>query len=555
MGDVFLARTPWRERPVAALKRSRVIGDDLEERFRHELALSVRLDHPHLIPAYDAGMIGDQLYVCSELILGRDLGRISAALAQQGQGGPLVIAVSLLLDALSALHYVHYAREIDGSPLCLVHRDIKPGNIILGYDGLVRIADFGVAKSMLSADLELTKPGEVIGTPNTVAPDAIRNLKASPASDIYALGASMYRFLAGIHPHQGKTTRDVLISVLFSDARPLGELRPDLPTWFVDLIHRMLANDERKRPTESGAISILQSKIKNGSAPPTSHSAVGRWLVSLFEQEHEEEVAERERIAKMDIELFDDPGEETRMIARRGSLSSLIAEPPDSSLATDVDILQKDILLEIESRETTDRTSIGPPPPPKSTAVSHIPPDLLAASVVEEDNIVTTTSGVAPKIFDSERTQPDSGATRAASAVVAIGTEDPTDAGEKPEAATIPRTSAQPPQRRRTVLIGAFVIASTIGVTFGLIIESRVFERSATTRIITTATMLPRPLSDRLERARHEMHDRSRRNEAVPTEAWMLLDEIWSAARDGNPGIAESKLLRLEALLAGDQSR
>ena len=235
MGEVFVARTPWPKNPVAAVKRLRpdvARVPTFEERFQHEAELSVRLSHGNVVSTLNVGSVEGQLYVASELILGKDAGLIADRLRERGQGGPAAVAIRLLLDTLSGLAYVHGVRDKDGKTLKLVHRDVTPGNVLVGYDGTARVADFGLAKSVLTEKSKLTNHGEILGTPHYLAPEVIRGEQASPVSDLYGLGAVMYRFLTGIAPHQGSTA-EVLLKVLTEEPRPLSDLRPDLPPWLV----------------------------------------------------------------------------------------------------------------------------------------------------------------------------------------------------------------------------------------------------------------------------------------------------------------------------------
>src|SRR5436190_9876088 len=122
MGEVFVARTPWDENPLAAVKRLRpdvARVPTFADRFKHEAELAVRLDHPNVVGTLDVGSVEGQLYVCSELVLGKDTGVIADRLRERGQGGPAAVAIRLLLDALAGLAYVHGVREPDGRPLML----------------------------------------------------------------------------------------------------------------------------------------------------------------------------------------------------------------------------------------------------------------------------------------------------------------------------------------------------------------------------------------------------------------------------------------------------
>lgn len=318
MGEVFLARTPWPDSPLAAVKRLRPDVARIPtfvERFRHEAALAVRLSHPNLVATLDVGAVDDQLYVASELVLGKDTGYIADRLRMQSQGGPAAVALRLILDGLAGLAYVHGATETGGASLELVHRDVTPGNLLVGYDGRARLADFGLAKSHLSERSRLTRHGEILGTPHYLPPEVVQGSPAIPASDIYGLGAVIYRFLTGVAPFQG-TTSEVLVKVLSERPRSLRTLRPDLPSWMVELIEAMLAPSPFERPDDAGLLAeeVLARTRRDGLLVP--RQAVGRWLAQLFSEEHGEELEERDRLEALDPSIFEPAKEGTVVLAR-----------------------------------------------------------------------------------------------------------------------------------------------------------------------------------------------------------------------------------------------
>jgi serine/threonine-protein kinase len=330
MGEVFLARTPWAEHPLAAVKRLRpdvARVPTFVERFHHEAALAVRLAHPHLVSTLDVGSVEGQLYVAAALILGKDTGYIADRLRLRSQGGPAAVAVRLLLDGLAGLAYVHGAREADGQPLGLVHRDVTPGNLLVGYDGQTRLADFGLAKSQLSEQSKLTKHGEILGTPHYLPPEIVKGDPAGPASDIYGLGGVIYRFLTGVAPFQGSTS-EVLMKVLTERPRSLAELRPDLPSWFVEVIERMLAPELADRPRSASVLAEQVTRSAEADELLVPRPAVGRWLAQLFEAEHEEEIEERERlIRELHPDQLDAPAEGTVVLARAVGTGAQVSVP------------------------------------------------------------------------------------------------------------------------------------------------------------------------------------------------------------------------------------
>lgn len=354
MGEVFVARTPWDENPLAAVKRLRpdvARVPTFADRFKHEAELAVRLDHPNVVGTLDVGSVEGQLYVCSELVLGKDTGVIADRLRERGQGGPAAVAIRLLLDALAGLAYVHSVREPDGRPLVLVHRDVTPGNVLVGYDGIARLADFGLAKSLLTERSKLTNHGEILGTPHYLAPEVIRGEGATPASDLYGLGAVMYRFLTGVAPHQG-TTAEVLLKVLSEQPRPLSDLRPDLPPWIVAFTHRMLETDPTRRPYDAANLLKQLTHDARASGLLVPRASVARWLGTLFEVEKVDELEERDRVASLEPASIPDKPEGTVVLARPRMGSKLEApslmEAPDEeeevdSQGTELELSENDV--------------------------------------------------------------------------------------------------------------------------------------------------------------------------------------------------------------------
>ncbi|MEO1234047.1 MAG: serine/threonine-protein kinase, partial [Myxococcota bacterium] len=339
MGEVFLARTPWEAQPLAAVKRLRpdvARVPTFRERFRHEAELARRLSHPNLVGTLDIGEVEGQVYVATELVLGKDTGFIADRLRLRSQGGPVAVAIRLLLDGLAGLAYVHGAQDEDGRPLNLVHRDVTPGNLLLGYDGRSRLADFGLAKSYLSEGSGLTKQGEILGTPHYLPPEVVRGERARPASDIYGLGAVAYRFLTGIAPFQGSTS-EVLNKVLKERPRPLAELRPDLPAWLADQVESMLEPNLQIRPAKAEPlIDVILSEARQAQML-VPRAAVGRWLAQLFGPEHAEEMEEYERLVALSPEALAVPREGTQVLVPAHGSSATADPTPETPFRSEAD--------------------------------------------------------------------------------------------------------------------------------------------------------------------------------------------------------------------------
>lgn len=203
------------------------------ERFRREVQIVRSLEHPNIIEVLDFLHVGGLYVICMELVEGDDLK------THLQRRGPLKLEeflrlAPLVLSAVSTCH-----RE------GVLHRDIKPQNLLLDAHGEVRLADFGISKINTMSDL--TKTGSVIGTPEYMAPELFRSGRADPRSEIYALGAVFYELLAGVPPLAGTSLTSVMTQQLDSAVEPLSLHRPDVPDWLDAVILRCLALDPDQR--------------------------------------------------------------------------------------------------------------------------------------------------------------------------------------------------------------------------------------------------------------------------------------------------------------------
>jgi len=234
MGVVFKAEHRVMERTVAlkVLARQLLEKPAAVQRFRLELKAAARLAHPNIVTAYDAEQAGDVHFLVMEYVQGTSLDRLL------GQRGPLPVAevCALVSQAAQGLEHAH----ANG----MVHRDIKPGNLLLATDGAIKIADFGLARfvSETASMDRLTASGAVVGTPDYVAPEqALHSQAADIRADIYSLGCTLYHLLAGKPPFSGGSALQKLICHQERPVPPLAPIRPDVPAALIQVIERMLS--------------------------------------------------------------------------------------------------------------------------------------------------------------------------------------------------------------------------------------------------------------------------------------------------------------------------
>jgi eukaryotic-like serine/threonine-protein kinase len=231
MATVYKAHDPSIGRDVAVkfLHASLAEDEDCRARFLREARAAGGLSHPNIVVVHDVGEIEGRPYMAMELIDGMTL----ADLVERNKVVPVRDAVVIGLQLARALEYAH-ARGV-------VHRDIKPGNIMLLSDGrTVKVADFGIAH-MDDGGLQRTQVGDVLGTPQYMSPEQTRGDKLDGRSDLFSAGIVLYQLLAGERPFRGENLVAVATQIATAEPPPLAQKRPDAPASLRRIVERCLA--------------------------------------------------------------------------------------------------------------------------------------------------------------------------------------------------------------------------------------------------------------------------------------------------------------------------
>jgi len=227
------------------------------ERFRREGRAAAAINHPSVIQVFDVGQDKGYSFIVMEYVEGRTLSD------QLRLDGPLPpdTALSLMKQTAAALVAAH--------SLGIVHRDIKPGNILITTSGTIKVADFGLAKRS-GVDVDVTAPGSRLGTPLYMPPEVAEGRPADARSDLYSLGATFYYALAGHPPFDAQSTAAVMVKILSEQPPPLDTEAPQAPPALRGIIHRLLAKDPAKRfQTAQEVLDALEGR----QAPPRQRRA------------------------------------------------------------------------------------------------------------------------------------------------------------------------------------------------------------------------------------------------------------------------------------------
>src|SRR6186997_2679360 len=234
MADVYLAEDQELGRRVAIkiLNGRHANDNQFIERFRREAKNAAALNHPNIVSIYDRGNAEDTYYIAMEFLDGRTLKELIV-----GRGAaPINVAIEYARQILSALRFAHRHG--------IVHRDIKPHNVLVDGEGHLKVTDFGIARAGAS---QMTEEGSIIGTAQYLSPEQARGTQVDQTSDLYSLGIVLYEMLTGEVPFTGESPVEIAMKHLSDTPRPPSVLRPEIPPDLDMVVLRALAKSPEDR--------------------------------------------------------------------------------------------------------------------------------------------------------------------------------------------------------------------------------------------------------------------------------------------------------------------
>src|SRR5438874_2425963 len=261
MADVYLAEDQELGRRVAIkiLNDRHAADDSFIERFRREAKNAAGLSHPNIVSIYDRGEAEGTYYIAMEYLDGRSLKEL---IISRGSA-PVRTAIEYTRQILGAIGFAHRHG--------IVHRDIKPHNVLVGPEGRLKVTDFGIARSGAS---QMTEVGSIIGTAQYLSPEQARGAPVDQTSDLYSVGVVLYELLTGQVPFTGETPLEIAMKHLSEVPKPPSELRPEVPHDLDLVVLRALAKDPADRyPTAEQMDADLERVLKGMPVGSETHEA------------------------------------------------------------------------------------------------------------------------------------------------------------------------------------------------------------------------------------------------------------------------------------------
>lgn len=319
-----------------------------QDMFAAEGKVAVRLEHPNIVRTIEHGVHKGTPFIAMEFIFGFDLSTVLRTLRKAGRQMPLPLAVALGRDVARALYYAHGLTDEFGRPLDIVNRDVSPGNIMIEFDGRVRLIDFGIAQTTIDVKSQI---GSIKGKISYMAPEQVRGLPVDHRVDLFSLGTVLYEMMTGLQPFSEEGDFATMEKVRAAEVDPPSTLNPAVDDTLDGILARSMAREAYDRYPDGRALADdLEAWLdQRGGAP--DQAVFAAFMTDLFER----------RIVDMraDIER-----------ARRGSLG----EPSEDLILAEEGggarpLISEDMLAEFVGLGTEpDRQPARTPPPPIASA-------------------------------------------------------------------------------------------------------------------------------------------------------------------------------------------
>jgi eukaryotic-like serine/threonine-protein kinase len=286
MGEVFLAR---HEGPAGFAKPAvvkRILAHlarepGFVEMFLDEARLAAVLSHPNVVQIFELGEADGTWFIAMEYLHGRTMRALQKEAAKKREHVRPVQAARILSQALTGLHYAHTAAGENGEPLNIVHRDMSPDNVMVGFNGVVKVLDFGIAKAATA--LTTTRTGQVKGKFAYMAPEQLLAEKVDGRADVYSVGVMLYELLSGSRPFTAPSEAALINLILNTPFTPLAQKAPNVPAELSALVTKALEKDRAARWSTAEEFATALEKFVHSTGEPGTNAGTAAYMKEIFE--------------------------------------------------------------------------------------------------------------------------------------------------------------------------------------------------------------------------------------------------------------------------------
>jgi serine/threonine protein kinase len=308
MAAIFLARPALSSANgrILIIKRilPQVAGDpEFVKMFRSEIQVCMGFNHPNIVQLFDFGQIESQPYIAMEYIEGKSIRQIISQFARRNQAVPIGLAVSIAAQAAAGLHYAHtFRNRVTGEPLNVIHRDISPQNILMSYEGNVKLIDFGIAKAEIE-NIDQTRTGSIKGKVCYLSPEQALRHELTGRSDVFSLGAVLWEMLTGqkLFTLLGRDDLEVMAMIRNCEKfiRPPSAVNPKVPKDLDEIVLKSLAKNPQDRYESAEEFQKALRKFILRYFPGFGYTDVAKVVKAAFQDELTQE---RTRIRELNAQ-------------------------------------------------------------------------------------------------------------------------------------------------------------------------------------------------------------------------------------------------------------
>jgi serine/threonine protein kinase len=341
MADVFLAISVGpagfsKLQVIKRLRSSLAEEPELQAMLLDEARLAAQLNHRNIVQTIEVGAVDDKYFIAMELLDGQPFSRIIRRSNAKRTPFPQPLALKMLSEVLAGLHYAHEAKDYDGQPLAVVHRDISPQNVFITYDGQVKVMDFGIAKA--ARRMVETRTGVVRGKVAYMAPEQALPISGLDGqADVFSVGVMLWETLAGERMWGGMADPEILLKVSTTGAPPLPK-RPEIPAELDRICARAVARRRTERYANAAEMRADIDAYLKEQGSPTTPEALGEHVAKLFAEDRTrmQKLVEQQLAAVRASDIADDPTtwssiSRPALVAPASSLASGVPSEPSSA--------------------------------------------------------------------------------------------------------------------------------------------------------------------------------------------------------------------------------